>query len=268
MSKAGHVTFFYAILPAAVAFAASVAQPDALELLKNVRDSYLSMKSFHADVDLRTELKSQGVQSTVDVQMVVTTASPDKIRIENKDQAGGVLIISNGRATWVYVPQLNKYTRSDRPITMLGGNLRETPPFSVLPIRYKDILEGVKSARLLRDEVIRVGGRNVESYVIEIEYEVLASVQPLTSPQHIETRYLPKTLWVEKAGYLVLRESSEIISTFLSSNSSSQVTHTITFNNIKVNEAVPDELFEFNPPAGATETDSNQLLWPEITPRS
>jgi outer membrane lipoprotein-sorting protein len=69
-----------------------------------------------------------------------------------------------------------------------------------------------------------------------------------------------KTLWVDRARFLVLRDDSATKMTLPNTNTPTQSKQTITFNKIKIDEPIPDDLFEFTPPEGATELDLKQFL--------
>jgi outer membrane lipoprotein-sorting protein len=83
--------------------------------------------------------------------------------------------------------------------------------------------DALGEARLLREESIAAGGgAAAECYVLRFELNA-------------------ETVWVDKSRFYILREDSATSSTI--------------FKTVRLNEPLPDDLFKFVPPQGATRID-------------
>jgi outer membrane lipoprotein-sorting protein len=96
-------------------------------------------------------------------------------------------------------------------------------------IRYRGAAEYAASARIIREEAMDFGGAKAECYVVTF------------TERERKTAY---TWWIEKGRYRVLREDHAGSST--------------VYTTIELNEALPDALFKFVPPAGARKAEFTQ----------
>ncbi len=69
-----------------------------------------------------------------------------------------------------------------------------------------------------------------------------------------------KTLWVDKAHYLVYREDSTIKMTMPGSTAPTESKSRTTFESVAVDQPVAPDTFTFTPPAGATEMDLSSMM--------
>ncbi len=252
----------------AVNIAFAQAQPDAMELLRKVEKTYRSAKSFQAEGNIASDMSGQGMHSTVEIPMVLTIVPPDRMRMENKGAPMSMLMIFNGQTIWMYMPQLNKYAKFD--LGKFAGDDKGLPGYGGLGRQYLHVAERATAAKILREEAIRVDGRSVDCYVLEVEYEPPAKLPdnvPFAKSMPTNVQFSPKTMWIDKARSVVVRESSESKVTFPNSNTPMSTKQTITFAKIRLDEPVPEELFTFTPPAGATEMDLSQFIPPGIGER-
>ena len=124
---------------------------------------------------------------------------------------------------------MNQY--ASYPASTIGKDLPDELETSgvdyVTMSRYRDAAKNAVVAKFLRNEKIEIGGANVACYVVSLP-----------------DRNTQNTWWIDKKNSHVVREDSDKISTI--------------FTTIKLDEALPDELFKFEPPPGARKNGLDQ----------
>jgi outer membrane lipoprotein-sorting protein len=240
-------------------------QQDALDVLNKVGANYRSMKTLQAEGDLTTGTNGPDMQQNMTVHLLLTFAAPGKLRVESKTGMVGFLMISDGQSTWIYMPQLNKYSKLPLNQAAPGGN---TPIPGGFPAfgsvsDFGTIAEGVKEATIVRSESLQLDGIAADCYVIEVVHQ---PSQPAAgakaSAVEVPTKAEPvsETLWVDKSRLLVVRVSSEAKVTLPGASAPTDTKSTITFTKLALDDAVPDDAFVFTPPQGATEMDLRQFM--------
>src|SRR2546422_6729294 len=63
-------------------------QPDALNLLRNVAETYRSMTTFRAEANMVTEMNGPDMQSKMEMPMTLIIGSQGRTRIESKGAVG------------------------------------------------------------------------------------------------------------------------------------------------------------------------------------
>ena len=232
-------------------------QKEAAEIIEKVGNTYRNAQSYHFEAVYIIETKSEGMQIKKETLVVIAAVRPDKMRMEIKGSMMDLdtLMISNGSTTWEYLPRLKQYTRSKgtpTTVTTKGIDSRDLATDKITYYRtwavalgillpdYENITETVNKPRLLREEAIEVDGMTVDCYVIEADSAF---------PQFVTS---PKTFWIDKARYLVVRET---YSTNMRGSTSSEIKQTTVFKVASVNEPVPDTMFVFSPPVDAKQVD-------------
>src|SRR5437879_5534677 len=150
-------------------------QPDALNLLRNVAETYRSMTTFRAEANMVTEMNGPDMQSKMEMPMTLIIGSQGRTRIESKG-AVGMLSVSDGQTTWMYMPQLNKYYKLD--LTKLisfpkvaGQDVAISGGAWDFRSQYANVVGNVKQAKLLRSETLHANGADVPCWVGSVEYE-------------------------------------------------------------------------------------------------
>lgn len=203
--------------------------PDVAAILKKVGQTYMAASQY--------EITGDGVaheprtNEAVPLHMFFAFRSPDRYRLEGTVPGGHLpvdgTIVDDGSAVWLYLPKLKQYgsipaSALDKPDS---GDLSDLRPASMNAFvigRYRGAAQFAPAAILLREEAIEFGGSKVECFVLSI-----AARQENAA----------FTWWVDAKRYLVLREDRKD-SSFL-------------FKTIKLGEALPNELFKYEPPPGA-----------------
>jgi len=215
--------------------AAAQPQPDVAGILKKVGETYKAASQY----ELAAKVSDAGNGAGATGHMRFAFQAPNRYRMEGAipgmlagDAAsGGAVAVHDGAALWFYLPASNQYgsipaseLTADAP-----GDLGDARPEAMdrfMMIRYRDTAEYASGAKLVREEAIDFGGAKAECYVVTF------------SEEEGKPAY---TWWVEKGRYRVLREDHGGSST--------------VYTTIKLNEALPDALFKFVPPAGARKVE-------------
>jgi outer membrane lipoprotein-sorting protein len=234
---------------------ASGNKSDAAEIIAKVAETYRNAQSYEFDVLEVLETTARGSETKKETRVHVAAVKPDKMQMEITGSMMGLdsLMISNGSTTWEYLPNHKQYVKrigTPTTITSKGIDSKKTALNKELYFRvwaaalgvsmpdYSGIEQTMLNPRLLREEPIEVSGTNIDCYVIEGDD---------TQPQFDLS---PKTFWIDKARYLVVREMYT-----LSLRGQGVTKHTTVFKVATVNELLPDSMFLFTPPEGATLVD-------------
>lgn len=226
-----------ALLVPAVSFAADLT---AEQILAKVSQTYRGLESFRF-VERRegTVPRTAGYLPEtlvgpfggypVRYETDLAVSSPGKIRLLLSSQEGKILLVSSGRKTWAYIPNLNEYTEAGgapllqelwaNPIDLISDELA----------LYRNLTDEVKRAKLRGQETLSLRGRNVRCYVVD-------------APPW-------QTFWVDERRFIVLRSSSAAT---LLPNGGSRTS--------RLTEAdlgpIPNNAFQFDVPRGARRVGS------------
>jgi outer membrane lipoprotein-sorting protein len=213
------------------ALASPAVAQDAHKYLRHSAQTYKELRSLQ--VEAEAERIVDGAKgSSVKVLITLYSSAPNKVRVETKDSARILqsLLISNGTSTIEYQPTKKQFTRL----------FPDSLPLSFTPARgvgwgemiYDTIDEGVSKASIRGEQVVTVGKDRIPCIVIDADYGVSAA------------RY---TFWIAPGSGLVLRR----IATVWSKGKAQTIISTVRA--LTVNEAIPDDVFEFHAPNGASE---------------
>ncbi len=212
--------------------------PDVSAILQRVSETYASARKY------RFAMKKSGEEAgTLDIAV----QKPNRFHLQANgrvldgvDAFSNITMVSDGGSAWNYVPDLQQYTR--KPVSL---PLLDTEPPAITPEtfvlqadvvflrRYAELAKASDRARFLRQESL--GG--IQCYVIELR---------APRPGYRDTY----TWWVDPRRSLVLREDTV-------PESPRRPRSSVVYSLASVDEALPDELFHFSPPAGARQV--NQL---------
>jgi peroxiredoxin/outer membrane lipoprotein-sorting protein len=100
-----------------------------------------------------------------------------------------ILLVSDGRNTWEYIPNLNEYTEAAaaplleelwaHPVGLISGDLA----------RYRSLSHGAERAKLRGEETLSLGGQEVRCYVVDV---------PAAAGS--------QRLWVDEQRFIVLQD--------------------------------------------------------------
>ena len=249
-------------------------QPDGLELLGNVEQTYRAMTTYSAKSTAAVEMNGPNMQTKIEIPATFSADSSGRFRTETKGMFGTVMVF-DGDTMWFYMPAQNKYSKSSvgkqtasagATAAALGGTA-----FGGGSIEsYKNLTTNVKEAKVLRSEALNIGGSEVQCWVISVDYEVpdVSDVGPNSDAQSkseqshdtvafdLTALSLLRTLWVDKDHYLVYREDSTNKMTMPGQSGPTKISQSTKYENIVVDQPLPEDTFNFVPPPGATEMNS------------
>ena len=251
-----------ALLFASLGFAQG--QQDALDLLAKVGQAYRSAKTLQAEGDLAMGMKSPGLNQDMTMHLLLTLASPDKIRIQSTGLMS-FLLIFDGQAGWIYMPALNKYSKlPSTAASAADASIAPGLPGAGMVPDFAKVADGIKEARIVRSEILELDGVATDCYVIEVLHNPSqpgAEVLAQGTPAGATTESATEILWVDKARLLVVRVSRDMVT--LAGHAppdESKTKSTITFTKLTLDGPVSDDAFVFTPPDGATEMDLGQFM--------
>lgn len=226
-------------------------QPQSLDLLRQVSEIYSNLNSYHFEVSELAELKSEAGEKKVETRMEVAFSRPDKIRIIMKSPAGEVQSFSDGTFTLTYLPRLKQYVRRSVTAANEGADRKNKTPESALlsiaiqfPDRYKKILDGVEAARITSEESLTLDGISRDCAVVQVKTH--------SAPDPVESSS-SRTYWIEKRSGLILKMISGGKDAMEAGGERIETTVTSIFHLARINQNLPESLFEFMPPEGAQE---------------
>lgn len=187
------------------------------KVLKQAADAYAAVHALQADFVQRLENPLLGKTTTS--RGTIYQRRPDRFLMRFSDPKGD-LVVADGQNLWVYYPSVDP----DQVMRRRGGTgaMDLQAQFLGDPLkRFRPQLEGTES----------VDGR--PATVLELE-------------PRVDTGYDRLRIWVDRQDHLVRRfeihESSGIVRHF-------------ELSDLRVDPRLPDDLFHFEPPAGATIVD-------------
>ena len=218
--------------------------PDARVLLQQVSDAYRALTSYHFEGAMNIRMNG-GTDQSFDVPVVLAADRAGRMRVDIRQLQMGGLSVSDGRQTSTYIYSLNQYTRKPaEPVSDSTGMPK--PPQNSPLTRYFDLLQGLKAADVTGEQQVVIDGSPADCWVVRCD---------MTPPQALaadSTARATVTFWVEKARTLVLRDSTSISLRNPETGANMAMDQVTSFTLGRVNEALPDSLFAFAPPAGAT----------------
>jgi len=218
--------------------------PNARALLQQVSEAYRALTSYHFEGTMNTRM-SGGADQSLEVPLVLAADRAGRTRLDLRHPQQGGLLVSDGRQTSTYIYSLNQYMQ--KPAETVADSAGMPKPSGNSPIlRYFDPLQDLKAADLTGEQQITVGATPADCWVVHCD---------MTPPQALaadSTARATVTFWVEKARALVLRDSVSISLRNPATGANMAMDQVTSFTLARVNEALPDSLFAFAPPAGAT----------------
>jgi outer membrane lipoprotein-sorting protein len=187
--------------------------PDVARILNNVRDAYANAKTYQFVGQVETW---QGPGDRQKVTVDIALRRSDRLRMGM--QGTGLIIVKDDKISFQEPGSATREIKRE-PMDMDGvwGDFLEYSD-RAFAIRYRGFASSPKNARLLREETIDADGKH-SCYVVEISIP--------DNPVYV--------WWVDQRRFIVLREDMMGKSGHGSS---------VTFATAKVNEELPESLFE------------------------
>lgn len=231
------------------------------DLLKKVETTYRQWSSFNIVAEKTVEVATVGESnvggSTVrsnfhqseNIQVELAATGSSKAKLQLKDEKKEIVVISNGKLVWTFIPAQQAYTETtaedagaQKPSggkDISGVDLLRNYEILVAA-RYQSLSPYASSAKLERSEKLKVGGDKKDCYVLMIQ-----------TPQGSHE------LWIDKAQFIVWKCVDT--SAAPSEGISLQSTVTVTAKEIAINSNLEDTVFVFAPPGQAKKVESLRL---------
>lgn len=251
---------------------ASQPQPDAKELLKKVNEAHKNLKTFQLEGQTVLEMKGDGVFMRFELPFVIAYGAAGQKRLQVKNPFdGNKTIVSDGKTEWVYLPTEKQFTKKpfDKASlpeagTSLLHQFKDDSMFA--DMICDDLTDGMVSAKIVREEVVELGGQRFNCYVIEAIYSDKSEAPAKSkdgnaaeADKQEKGLVLPMTFWVDKDRQVVLQHKFDgggiFAQMFRAFADNANFTMSTTLSVAKFNETLPDSLFAFTPPADATEVE-------------
>jgi len=224
--------------------AAAQGLPDGRTLLEREATALQSYSSYQYTEETTSQITMMGAPMSIPMTMQVQVVNPNKSRMEMK--AGNItsaVVISDGDATWTYIPMLNQYSKSsgsETSLDRLGSQI------------IGDRTQILAGATTKGSETLEVDGAHdcwvVESRIAKADFGGL------------EIQDAVYVTWIDKqTGIAMQRTISAKMQGGPIPGPLDMQTKTIK-RSFKVNEPLPPSLFTFVPPADAKEGDLLQGL--------
>jgi len=219
-----------------------------LEILRRTSDTYRALESYVLRAQLSVEVSAQGRRQSDTFSLILAAARPGRLREEVQHPQQGSLRVSDGRQTWTYVANLNQYTREQAaapdPTLMDSAQIASMGGIAAsLLYSYRTLDQGVKGARILREETLPFAGGSRPCYVMEL-------VDPGSSTATGAADQL-RLVWIDRERHVALK--SELVVRQSSQGQTAERKETVVYTAVTLNGPVPESLFVFHPPSGAKE---------------
>lgn len=234
-------------------------QDDARALLDRVAERYASLKQYQFEGTTTVTIAAKGTATEVEMETVMMSDGPTRNRIEMRSPVFGMVTVTNGDTTWVYLPALNQYIKKPtaeiekKARGEIDNSLTSADGFGDIlksqASALQDINKGVKTARILREETIYPQGAGVECVVVEVEHE------SGDGPAVARPASIVRTLWVEKARLLIMRHQILVKMKGEREGGDMEMKTVSLLRTARIDEPIPESSFTFAPPSGAKLVD-------------
>jgi peroxiredoxin/outer membrane lipoprotein-sorting protein len=192
----------------------------ALAILERTAKTYRQIGSYQIEIRSLYTVDDAGHTKVSETRIVAAGAGTGKFRWEVLGPGPRDLRISDGRRLWDYRADTGQYMTADT-----GAS---TPLTSL-----QRIDQNVTGASIAREETLRIAGKPVDCYVIHVERREW--------PEGFDPGTRFAMYRIDKKSFVVHKQVEY----------SDQSAHTMLYTFLKWNEAVPEDLFAFQPPAGS-----------------
>jgi len=224
--------------------------PTAEAVLRRTADYYKSAKSFAVDVEREQKMGARAIKYS----LAVAIERPNRLAIRGKGAGFGIDLFSDGKTLSLSIPAVKRYTQSMAPALLsdltgdpmmqgvLTSFLQGTMLLELIAADpYKAIMDGVKTSAFVGEEVLDgVVTHHVKCTQDQFDWE----------------------LWVAAVGDPLLRKvvvdmTKTVANTPSAEQFKGQKLELVqTFKGLKVDTALDEKTFTFEPPAGSQKADS------------
>ena len=217
--------------------------PDANTLVKEQVTAIKNLASMSYNGDMEMEMTGP-MPTKMSGEISMAFRNPGKMRLETKLQGVTVTMVSDGVTTWAYNSLANQYVKENA--SMGATTIIQMMGLQNMP----DVSKVASNSKTLRDETLEIDGQKHDCWVVETK------VSDITVPEAQGARVsdLVMTLWLDKKLSIDLQLSVSMKMNV--AGNSIGMAEKMVKRNLKLDQPVPDSLFTFTPPEGATETEN------------
>ena len=218
-------------------------------LIGRVAERYANLGDYHVEGTFFFVAEIGGTSQEFRAPFVQAGSPPGKMRVEIRHETLGSVVVSDGEATWTYFKVLGQYNK--KTAVPLEGTAGEASK-AAMPAAggsflgmYTSVAAASVTPRVVGAQDVILGGRTVGCTVIELTHAA-----DDTSGLGLG----PDSLWVDPETALVLKSVHRTKGETQGVRTSTRME--LTYNVIRTDQATPQELFVFEPPAGAEEVEA------------
>jgi thiol-disulfide isomerase/thioredoxin len=247
---------FLAALPLGLILiqSAQVSSTDALTLLSEVGQRYADAKSYHIEAVEEETSSGELFRDWHKTFMTAIVMPGGRYHYEGRSVAGAAVLISDGVRQWDYLPERNAYTQGPALSEEAEKKrVHQQDELAASNARWIVARQGLlpsllKSAELMPDEVISIGGKSIECFVVRFadSREDFKVRRPSLNRESI--------IWIDKSRKIIVKkvERSQPLTTRPVSGQVRFATETVvTYPVVELDQQEPATSFTFVPPGDA-----------------
>ena len=225
---------------------------DGLALLKEVGQRYTEAKSYHIEA-VEEQNSSNELHRDWQKTLLKAIVMPGgRYRYEGRSGFGAAMYVSDGKTAWVYRIYEHRYMQKPAEGEKPKRRIIESDEMAVWNAQELVHImahrpDHLKSATLLPEETISVGGRDIRCYVIHYSEDDLK-----VKKADLKEDW---TLWIGKETKTVVRTLSHAETYMLPNHVPFSEETTVTYSVVEFNQQEPAETFTFIPPSDAKLVD-------------
>lgn len=227
-----------------------------IELLRRAASNYRAAATFWIEGDIRADARAGAKQQSTTASFVVAVGQGNRLHDELNHPQAGVLRVSDGKQTWLYMTSTNQYARKvgadvidlEKPLAA-GGML------PVLVQHLRGLATDVESARLLPDDTVPFEGKDRRCAVVEVFYKPAVGTPEGTKGAH-------RTFWLDRDREIVLQQRTETTNKSPDGTPVEQ-SETFRYSKVSLNQPIDASIFTFVPPTGAKQVEQFGRAAPE-----
>jgi thiol-disulfide isomerase/thioredoxin len=231
-----------------------VSSTNALTLLSEVGERYADAKSYHIEAVEEETSSSELFRDWSKTFMTAIVMPGGRYRYEGRFFGGAAVLISDGVRQWDYLPERNTYTQE--PVLSEEAekkHVHQQDELAAMNAKWivsqlARLASGLKSAELMPDEAISIGGKSVACFVVRFADN--------RDDFKVRNRSLNResTIWIDKSQRIIVKkvERSQSSTRLPASGQVRSTTETVvTYPVVELNQQEPATSFTFVAPSDA-----------------
>jgi thiol-disulfide isomerase/thioredoxin len=231
-----------------------VSSTDALTLLTGVSQRYADAKSYHIEAVEEETSTSELFRDWHKTFMTAIVMPGGRYHYEGRSVVGAAVLISDGVSQWDYLPERSVYTQE--PVLSEEAEKKRVHQQEELAAsnakwivaRLALLASNLKSAELMPDEVISIGGKNLACFVVRFadDKDDFKVRKPSLNRE--------STIWIDKSRKIIVKkvERSQPVTTLPAGGRARFTTETVvTYPVVELDQLEPAASFTFVAPGDA-----------------